>query len=105
MLSAQSKTNAQHGPDCNSWPTNMSFVELKNAGITDNKKVDFSKTKTVRIASESIGKGLFHQVYDVKFTEFSGNVIEVIALFDASYEECSMTGVEVFVVSRHLGSR
>jgi hypothetical protein len=100
---AQSKTESAHGPDCSgTWPTNMAFVHLKNAGITDNSKVDFSKTKTVRLASERIGKDLFHQVYDVNFTEKTGSVIEVIAIHDASYEECSMTGVEVFVVSRHL---
>jgi hypothetical protein len=83
----------------------MSFVHLKNAGITDNMKVDFSKTKTVRLASERIGKGLYHQVYDVKFTERTGNVIEVIAVHDASYEECSMTGVEVLLISKHLGGK
>jgi len=80
----------------------MAFVYLKNAGITDNAKVDFSKTITVRLASEKIGKDLYHQVYDVKYTEKSGNVIEVIAIHDASFEECSMTGVEIYVISRHL---
>jgi hypothetical protein len=103
-VSAQSKTELAHGPDCSgSWPTNMAFVHLKNAGITDNVKVDFSKTRTVRLASERVGKDLYHQVYDVKFTEKSGSVIEVIAIHDASYEECSMTGVEVFLISKHLG--
>jgi hypothetical protein len=105
-VSAQSKNGTAHGPDCSGqWPTIMSFVHLKNAGITDNAKVDFTKTKTVRLASERIGNGLYHQVYDVKFTEKSGSVIEVIAIHDASYEECSMTGVEVFVISKHLGEK
>ena len=105
-VTAQSKTEMEHGPDCSGqWPTIMSFVHLKNAGITDNMKVDFSKTKTVRLASERIGKGLYHQVYDVKFTERTGNVIEVIAVHDASYEECSMTGVEVLLISKHLGGK
>jgi hypothetical protein len=100
---AQSKTVGSHGPDCSGgWPTNMAFVHLKNEGITTNDKIDFSKTKTVRLASEQAGKNLYHQVYYVRFTEKAGNSIEAIAVHDASPEECSMTGVEVFVVSKHL---
>ncbi len=94
------------GPDCSGgWPTNMTFVHLKNAGISSNEKVDFSKTNTTRVASEKIGQDLYRQVYDVKFTEKSGNVIEAIAVHNASSEECSMTGVEVFVVSKRLGTK
>ncbi|SRR5712692_1957767 len=92
-------------PDCSGgWPTDMTFVHLKNAGITTNASVDFSKTKTVRLASEKIGKDLYHQVYLVTFTERSGKTIQAIAIHDASPEECSMTGVEVFVVSDHLNA-
>jgi len=100
------KARIPNGPNCSgSWPTNMTFVLLKNAGITNNEKVDFSKTKTVRVASEKIGKDLYHQVYYVALTEYSGRTIEAIAVHDASSEECSMTGVELFVVSQHLDSK
>jgi len=81
----------------------MAFVHLKNAGITDNYKLDFSKTKTVRLASEKIGKDLYRQIHRVTVTEKSGNIIEVITVSDASSEECSMSGVDVFVVLKHLG--
>jgi hypothetical protein len=100
---AQSQAEKTHGPDCSGgWPTNMAFVHLKNAGLADNYSVDFSKTKTERLASEKVGKDLWHQVYRVTFTEKSGDSIDTIAVHDASQEECSMTGVEVFVVSKHL---
>jgi hypothetical protein len=100
---AQLQAEKTHGRDCSGgWPTNMSFVHLKNAGLADNYSIDFSKTKTVRLASEKIGKDLWHQVYHVTFTKKSGDAIEAIAVHDASQEECSMTGVEVFVVSKHL---
>lgn len=93
------------GPDCSGgWPTMMAFVLLKNAGVTDNSKVDFSKSKTTRVASEQIAPGLWRQVYDVTFTEKSGEKIEAIAVSDASSEECSMSGVKLFVVSRRLSS-
>ena len=100
---AQSQPEKTQGPDCSgSWPTNMTFVHLKNAGLTDNSSSDFSKTKTVRLASEKIASDLWHQVYHVTFTKKSGEAIDAIAVHDASEEECSMSGVEVFVVSSHL---
>lgn len=95
-------------PDCagvDRWATTMAFVHIKNAGLTDNDKLDFSKTRTVRLASEQIGKNLYHQVHHVVFTEKTGNTIEAITSNDASREECSMSGVEVYVVSRRLGGK
>jgi hypothetical protein len=104
--SVQEPKQGAKGPDCSgSWPTNMAFARLKNEGITDNQKIDFSKTQTKRIASEKIGKDLYHQVYDVVFTERAGQTIEAIVVHDASSEECSMTGIELFVVSQHLYSK
>jgi hypothetical protein len=62
---AQSQAEKTHGPDCSGgWPTNMAFVHLKNAGLADNYSVDFSKTKTVRLASEKIGKD--HKSHDLE---------------------------------------
>lgn len=81
----------------------MAFGYLKDAGLTDNHKLDFTKTKTVRLASEKIGKDLYHQIHYITFIEKSGNKIEVITINDASNEECSMSGVDVFVTSHHLG--
>ena len=81
----------------------MAFVHLKNAGITTNDKVDFSKVKAVRLASEKIGKDLYRQVHRVTFVEKSGNIIEVVTSNDVSNEECSMSGVDVYVVSRRIG--
>ncbi|HEV2195400.1 MAG TPA: hypothetical protein VGR55_07440 [Candidatus Acidoferrum sp.] len=92
-------------PDCSEgWATPMTFAQLKNAGITDNDKIDFSKTKTTRLASEKIGKDLYRQVYHVQLTERSGKLIEAIAVHNASQEDCSESGVEVFLVSQHLNA-
>jgi hypothetical protein len=93
-------------PNCSgtdNWATDMAFVHLKNAGLIHNEVTDFTKTRTVRIASEMIGKDLYRQVHDITFTEKSGNTIEVITVNDASHQECSMSGVQVYVISRKLG--
>lgn len=93
-------------PNCagvDQWPTNMAFVHLKNAGITTKEKIDFKKTKTTRLASEKIGKDLYRQIHHVTFTEKTGKTIKVITSNEASSEECSMSGVKVFVISQHLG--
>jgi len=58
----------------------MAFVHLKNAALTDNDKLDFTRTKTERIASEAIGKGLYRQVHHVTFFEKSGRTIDVITV-------------------------
>lgn len=93
-------------PDCagvDQWPTGMAFTNLKNAGITDNDKLDFSKTNTKRLASEKIGKNLYRQVHHVTFSEKSGNVIEVITVNDAADDECSMSDVDVYMITKQLG--
>jgi hypothetical protein len=106
MLVVLPSLAAAKNPSCagvDQWPTSMAFVHLKNAGITTNEKIDFKKTRTTRLASEKVGKDLYRQIHQVTFTEKTGKTIEVITSNEASSEECSMSGVDVFVVSRHLG--
>jgi len=80
----------------------MSLVGMKNAHLIDPKEIDPAKTKTVRLASEKVDKDLWHQVYDITFTMKSGQIVEAIAVHDASIEECSMSKADVFVVSTRL---
>jgi hypothetical protein len=107
VLLMLTSTSAQAtDPQCSGvdgWFTSMAHVHLKNAGLITNEAVDFTKTKAVRLASEKIGGDRYRQVHLVTFTEKSGGTIQAITLGDASSEECSMTGVKVFVVSRILG--
>ncbi|MDD2720598.1 MAG: hypothetical protein PHH47_04745 [Gallionella sp.] len=106
MLACFAPTAIAKHPDCagvEHWATSMAFVYLKNQKITNNDALDFTKTKTVRLASERIGKDLYRQVHHVTFTEKSGRTIEAITVNDASSEECSMSSVQVFVVSMQLG--
>jgi hypothetical protein len=94
---------ADRAPDCSSWPTNVAFVHLKNAGLTDNTQTNPEKASAVRLASEPIGKDLYRQIYRITFRTISGQELVVITSSEASSQECSMGAVDVFVVSRHLG--
>ncbi len=102
---AHSQARSAHGPDCSGHsPTDMAFALMKNAGLVDNASIDFTKTKTVRLASEKVGKDLWHQVYLVTFRKNAGGQIQAISVIDSSSDECSIWGVEVFVVSKRLSS-
>ena len=90
-------------PDCASWPTNMALVHLKNAGLIDIPSVIEAQTRAVRLASEKVGKDLHQQVYDITFHTSDGKTIEVITNSRASSEECSMSAVDVYVVSTKIG--
>ena len=76
---------------------------MKNAQLLNNDNVDFSKTRVARLASEKVGKDLYRQIHDVTFTLKSGDTIDVITRNDASSDECSMSAVDVYVISKHLG--
>lgn len=93
-------------PDCtrpDAWPSGMAFTHLKNAGVVDNDVLDFKKTKVTRLASEKIGKDLFRQVHLVRFLKTSGEPVLAITVNEVSSQECSMSNVDVYVVSRRLG--
>jgi hypothetical protein len=93
-------------PDCagpGDWPALMALSHLKDARITDDEKVDFSKTRVLRLASEPKGTRLHRQLHLIAFAEKSGQVINVITVHDASAELCSESPVEVYLISRKWG--
>ncbi len=93
-------------PDCTSpdaWPVGMAFTHLKNAGLVTNYNLDFDKTTVTRLASERVGDDLYRQIHRVSFVRKSGAKLEAITVNDASNEECSMSGVDVYVIEKMLG--
>ena len=88
------------GPDCHSWPMNISEGWLKKVGIVDIINLDESKTKITLLASEKKAKGLYTQIYHFIFYDTTGNTYEIITNSDASYEECSMSGVDIYLISK-----
>jgi hypothetical protein len=105
MLGMVPNPSLAKDPDCgspNGWAAPMVFAAMKNAKLITNDEIDFTRTKVMRIASEKIGKDLWRQVYDVRYFRKNGSVVEAIAVSDASREECSMSDVQTFVVSKKL---
>lgn len=74
----------------------MTHVLLKNDGILVNDEVDFSRTAVQQIASQRVKKDLYRQVFKVVFHLKNGNLVQAIAVSDASKEECSMSRVTVY---------
>jgi hypothetical protein len=74
-------------PDCYSWPMNMTKMWMRNARIVDFKNLEESKTKITLLASEK-----------------KGNTYEVITKSDSSYEECSISNVNSYLISKNYTS-
>jgi len=94
-------------PNCASpeaWPSSMAFTHLKNAGILDSKRLDFQKTRVHVLTSEKIGRDLYRQVHLVRFQNKSGEQVSAITINEVSHEECSMSNVDVYLVSEKFGN-
>ena len=93
-------------PNCTSpdaWPSGMAFTHLKNAGLLGDLAIDTSITRVRLIASERIGKDLFRQVHLVRFSIRIGEQLSAITVNVVSSQECSMSNVDVYLVSKQLG--
>jgi hypothetical protein len=106
MLAATSFWVSAKTPDCtnpDSWPAAMAFTHLKNDGVVNNDELDFKKTRVTRLASEKIGRDLYRQIHLVQFIGKSGKPVDVITVNEASSQECSMSGVDVYLITKRLG--
>lgn len=89
-------------PKCDtpsSWAPNMAYVYLVNSKVFTADEVEHDKILVRNIASEKIGNDVYRQVHHVSFKLKSGESVEVITSNEASSEECSLSSVEVFLVS------
>ncbi|WP_322062185.1 hypothetical protein [Paraburkholderia sp. J63] len=93
------------GLPCASWPTNISEVKLQNAGIVKIAQLDESKTKAVPVAIQKIGKDLYRQVFDITLQAKSGEEFHVMTVNEASSQECSMSDVDVYLISRKFSAQ
>lgn len=78
------------------------LVKLETAGLVHAADLDKSRTKTIRLASEKISATRYRQIHESIFFTRTGKAVRVITNSIASNDECSESGVEVFVISEHL---
>ncbi|PIT12883.1 hypothetical protein [Snodgrassella alvi] len=85
---------------CHSWPMNMAEAWMQNAEIVDIPSLDESKTKIKLLALGKKKKGLYTQIYHFVFYDRKGNSYEVITKNEASDDECSMSDVDSYLISK-----
>ncbi|KAA8995630.1 hypothetical protein FJU30_24020 [Affinibrenneria salicis] len=86
--------------DCHSWPMNMTEVWLKNSGIVDITDLDESKTEITLLASEKKPHHLYTNIFKFMFHAKDGETYEVITKNDASDDECSVSEVDSYLISK-----
>lgn len=105
LLLACSVQASAADPDCagpDQFPTASALVKLANAGLVDRAAINPSMTRVVRLTSARIADNRFRQIHEVTFVERSGRETRVLIDNVVSPDECSETGVQVFVISRVL---
>ena len=108
LLSLTSKAEMQpmnedsSNADCHRWP-----MVMAESWIKDTKKVELKLDKTIgeRIASQKIKKGLFNNIFIFNFVDDKDQEYKVITKNLASTEECSISGVEVYMISNQNNER
>jgi aconitase B len=91
---------AQAAQDCHAWPMNMAQAWLKNAHVVDITQLDHKKTEIKLLAEEKKSKTLVTQVYHFIFYGRAGGRYEVITQNDASDIECSISGVNTWLIAQ-----
>ncbi|MCQ8277548.1 hypothetical protein NFI95_03665 [Acetobacteraceae bacterium KSS8] len=95
--------HAKAPPKCDHWPEMIAMAALKNAGLLDPAKVDQQAIKATLLAAQPMANGRYKEIYDIVYVSKTGETVaEVITSNVASDEECSVSDVSTFVVSRHL---
>jgi len=95
---------APAGLPCTNWPVSMAEVNLQNAGIFKIYELDESRTKAIPLALEKIGKNLYRQVFDITLYHRDGRKWNVITVNEASPIECSMSGVDVYLIDKKFSA-
>lgn len=96
-------------PDCSGpdrWAARIVGVHLKNLNLS-KKAAGYDKVEVELLATEPLFKGqdraIFRQVHKVTIYDH-GNTFMAITVNDASFEECSESGVDVHFISVQCGA-
>jgi hypothetical protein len=77
--------------------------EVTECRYCKNVRTGSDKNEAIPVVIEKIGKDLYRQVYDITWYSKSGDQFRAITINDASSQECSVSGVTMYVVSRRIG--
>lgn len=99
----------QH-PDCSGidrWPAAMTGMRLKELGLSGKAggydKVEVELLDSEPLPAERHGRPLFRQVHKVTIHD-GGRTFTAITINKASFEECSESGADVFLVGMECPS-
>ena len=113
LLSTHAIANMHHitedddNHDCHRYPMNVVQVWLKNSKIIDISNLNFDKTMGEKLSSEKIRRNLWNNIFHFVFVDNNNNSYEIITRNIASNEECSISDVEIYMISKgnnkHVG--
>jgi hypothetical protein len=98
------QANDSYCSSINSFATSTAYVVLKNLNIVSPKNIDYEKTKTILLSSQKIGEDLDKEIHHITFYKKNGKKVEVITVNDTSSEECSMSGVDVYLIDKKISN-
>ena len=75
---------------------------MKDAGLLTNYNVKWKDIRSRTIASQRIGKNLWRQVFRVTYPLTTGQRLEAIVVEEVSFDECSMSEPQIFLISKAL---
>ncbi|AFC85103.1 hypothetical protein [Frateuria aurantia] len=75
-------------------------VELTNAGLIDQNKVDNAHTEIRLLAKQPLPKGFSRQVFELVLHEYGGRKLKVIIASRTGEGECPYDHVDTWVVSQ-----
>lgn len=106
IIGSQTAVSAERDhPDCTGqdrWPASIVGVHLRNLHLSEKAggydKVDVELLASEQLPPDTRGRAIFRQVH--KVTVHDGeNTFVAVTVNEASRQECSESGVDVFLVS------
>ncbi|CAM3967667.1 hypothetical protein [Vibrio aerogenes] len=91
---------AQPETTCHTWPMEIAKSWLKDRKIIESENIlDASKTQFRKLASEDLKEGLYTDIYFFSFFDKHGKEYDLITQNISSDEECSISEVNIYMVS------
>jgi hypothetical protein len=104
FIGSGAQANDSYCSSIHSFATSTAYVVLKNSGAVSPKNIDYDKTKTVLLSTQKISDDLYKEIHHITFFKKDGETIEVITVNDTSSEECSMSGVDIYLIDKKISN-